>query len=175
MSALVRRFTFTAIVLSTLVLGAAGLTRGGGVAARPAEAAPRAAAEISRLHPRDLETLEFFRQGRGEAVVSGPGLFATDFFKPPPEPPAKPKPKPPETREIALLYRGLASFPGSDGIAYLSVDGKVQTYERGAAFPAGWTLNDFDAERAVLARGEERLTLPFNRRANLSVPLEKKP
>ena len=176
MSPAVRRLFSAVAALLVLAAGVAGLMRGASpVAPTDGVDAAKVQPERARLAALQVETFEFFRQGRGEPVAAGRGLFETDFFKPPPAPPPKPKPKPPETREVAVFYRGLAAFPGQPGVAYLAVDGKTATYEPGAAVLNGWTLAEFTPEQAVLAKGDERLALPFNRRAALTVPVAAQP
>ena len=120
------------------------------------------------------EVFAFFNDGRA-TTGSGRGLFETDFFKPAPAPP-KPVPKPPPPpppRTLTVVYRGLAAFPGGVSVAYVSVDGRVLSLAAGEAVAESWTLLEFNAEQAVLAKGKERFTLPFNRSA--AVPATDKP
>jgi hypothetical protein len=98
------------------------------------------------------------------------GLFATDYFKPPPKPPAPPPKPPPARRDVPLVYRGLAEFGGSSRVAYLVVETRTLTLAAGEEVLDGWRLEAFDAERAVLRKGEETRPLTFNQRAALSVP-----
>lgn len=130
--------------------------------------------EPVRLSAAQRETFEFFNNGRA-APSSGRGLFETDFFKPAPVPP-KPASKaapPTPPRNLAVVYRGLAAFPGGASVAYVAVDGRVLTLEAGEAVAEGWLLLEFNAAQAVIAKSEERFTLPFNRPA--AVPATAKP
>lgn len=111
----------------------------------------------------------FLASGRAGGGASGQGLFATDFFKPPPPPPPKPKPPAPTTREIPVLYRGLAAFP-SGSVAFFSVDGKDRVVAVGETLSGGWALESFTADRARLVREEERRDLDARRPAKLVVP-----
>lgn len=131
-------------------------------------------AEPGRITAAQQETFAFFNDGRA-APGSGRGLFETDFFKPapaPPKPVAKP-PAPPAPRKFAVVYRGLAAFPGGASVAYVAVEGRVLTLTAGEAVAEGWTLREFDSAQAVLSKGDERFTLPFNRSS--AVPANAKP
>ncbi len=165
-----RRFLLALVVLGLLMVGSAGLwlaaSRAEAVARPPTEPAD----EPRLLTPAQAETYAFFNQGRPTPAGSGRGLFETDFFKPPPPTPPKPKPPAPTTRDIAVVYRGLAEFPGGASIAYIAVEDRLFTLERGASVGHGWTLSAFDSEKAVLAKEGETVTLDFNRRATLAVP-----
>ena len=138
-----------------------------GMAGTAASAAP----EAVRFTAVQRATADFLDQGR-VAAGTGRGLFETDFFKPPPVAPSKPKPPAPTTREVVVFYRGLAAFPGGARVAYVALEGRLLTLAAGEGVTDGWTLADFDAERAVLAKGERTVTLAFNRRAVLSVPVK---
>lgn len=139
----------------------------------PAPSGPGGAAgpETSRFTAAQREAADFLDNGRA-AAGTGRGLFATDFFKPPPTPPAKPKPPAPTTREQVLFYRGLATFPDGARVAYLSIEGRTLTPGIGDAVIDGWKLASFDAEQAVLAKDDRTVALVFNRRATLSVPVK---
>ncbi len=172
MTAAVRRLLRAAVVLALLLAGLFGLTK----APPPLHPAPSggsgpAAEEAMRFTPAQRATADFLDNARAVAGT-GRGLFETDFFKPPPAPPPKPKPAPPTTRELVLFYRGLAAFPGGGRVAYLSIEGRTATLAEGDPVTDGWQLVAFDPEQAVLAKGEQRLILPFNRRATMSVPVK---
>jgi hypothetical protein len=163
------------LLLLVLSVGVSGivLSRPGasGSAATLTYVAP---SEPVRITPVQQETFAFFNDGRA-APSSGRGLFETDFFKPapaPPKPVVKPPPPPPP-RNLAVVYRGLAAFPGGTSVAYVAVDGRVLTLSAGEAVAEGWTLLEFDSAQAVLAKGQERFTLPFNRTS--AVPANAKP
>lgn len=166
-----RRVFRASLLLLVLVIGVAGLVFSPAAAPRSSPGGVVSPApEPVRLTAAQGETFEFFNNGRA-APSSGRGLFETDFFKPAPVPP-KPVPKappPPPPRNLAVVYRGLAAFPGGASVAYVSVDGRVLTLAAGEAVAEGWTLLEFNAEQAVLAKGEERFTLPFNRSAAVPV------
>ncbi len=111
----------------------------------------------------------FLASGRAGGGANGQGLFSTDFFKPPPPPPPKPKPPAPTTREIPVLYRGLAVF-SSGSVAFFSVEGKDRVIAAGEPVAGGWTLENFDVENARLVRDEERKDFAARRPAKLIVP-----
>ncbi|WP_052362582.1 hypothetical protein [Geminisphaera colitermitum] len=89
-----RHFLIVASTLGVLLIGGAlfALTRGRSAPLDPVPSAttPR---QAGRLTPTDAEVLAFFQQNPAKPG-QGPGLFETDFFKPPPTP-AKPPPPPP--------------------------------------------------------------------------------
>lgn len=161
-----RRVVRASLLLLVLLAGVAGLAFAPSVESRDSSADVLAAEqEPARLTAAQGDVFEFFNDGRA-AAGSGRGLFETDFFKPAPAPTALPAPVPapaPPPRNIALVYRGLASFPGGASVAYVTVDGRVLTLAPGEAVTEGWRLLEFDADKAVLAKGGERLTLSFNR------------
>jgi len=170
-----RRVLRASLLLSALVVGVAGLvfSRGSvprGDAAEKISPAP----EPRRLTAAQGEVFAFFNNGRA-TLGSGRGLFETDFFKPAPAKPVPkavplPPPPPPPPRKLAVVYRGFAAFPGGVSVAYVAVDGRVLTLAAGEAMAGGWMLLEFDAERAVLAKGEERFPLPFNRATVVAAP-----
>ncbi len=130
----------------------------------PEPTPPRPTAETSLLKPEYAETFAFLAQGRA-SPGTGRGLFETDFFRPPPPPPPpppQPKPAPPPPKPVLAAYRGFAAF-GANSVAYLAIDGRTVTLAPGAPVAKGWEILSFDADAAELARGEERLRLPFNR------------
>lgn len=170
-----RQVVRASLLLAIIVIAVAGLVFAPSAAPRTESGAVGAVgAEPVRLTAAQGEVFAFFNDGRA-TTGAGRGLFETDFFKPAPAP-AKPAPKPappPPPRNLAIVYRGLAAFPGGASVAYVAVDGRVLTLAEGEAVAEGWTLSAFDAERAELAKGEERITLPFNRSA--AVPAAAKP
>ncbi len=100
-----RHFLIAASTLGALLLAGAlfALTRGN---SNPLDPVPSATTprQTGRLTPTDAEVLAFFQQNPAKAA-KGPGLFETDFFKPPPAPPAPPvapPPPPPKNRSMSL-------------------------------------------------------------------------
>jgi hypothetical protein len=173
MSPSARRILCAAAVLLVLSLGLGGLVLSPWAApAVPDGFGSTPPAESPLLTVTQAETFAFFNQGRA-AAANGRGLFETDFFKPPPAPKPAPKPPAPTSRELVLFYRGLAAFPDGERVAYLAFEGRTLTIGEGADVADGWKLASFDADTAVLAKGEARVILPFNRRAILSVPVTK--
>ena len=172
MSAASRRILRAALVLLLLLAGLLGLMKVP-PSLRPAPSGGNtpAAEETLRFTPGQRATADFLDKGHAIAGT-GRGLFETDFFKPPPPPPPKPKPVPPTTRELVVYYRGLAAFPDGSRVAYLSVEGNTVTLSGGDTVADGWKLTAFDAERAALAKGDQTLILPFNRRATVTVPVK---
>lgn len=172
MTAATRRILRVSAVLLLLLAGLFWLARapGSAVSALPTEVTPQAD-ETLRFTPAQRATADFLDKGSAVAGT-GRGLFETDFFKPPPAPPPKPPPTPPTTRELVLFYRGLASFPDGTRVAYLSVEGRTVTLPVGEDVTDGWQLAEFGPEQAVLAKGDEKRILPFNRRATVSVPVK---
>ncbi len=169
-----RRILAAGSVLLLLLLGLAGLAfspSAGAARAGAGGAGEAVDAEAPLLTAEQARTFDFFNQGR-VSTGEGRGLFATDFFKPAPAPPPKPAPAAPTRRELAVFYRGLASFPDGARVGYVSVEGRTLMLAAGEAVTEGWLLASFDADSATLAKGEERLVLPFNRRAILSVPVK---
>lgn len=152
-----------------LVSGIAGLAviGGGKAIAEPKSAA--VAGEPRLLTETQTKTYWFFAQ-TDSGAGGGPGLFETDFFKPAPAPKPAPKPTPPATREVELIYRGLAAFPDGARVAYLAVEGRTLNPAAGDEIVDGWKLVSFDSDQAVLAKAESRHILPFNRRTALTVP-----
>ena len=168
-----RRILCAAAALLLLLLGLGGLALSPSAEpARPDASGGTPVAESPLLTVAQAETFAFFNQGRA-AAANGRGLFETDFFKPPPAPKPAPKPPAPTSRELVLFYRGLAAFPDGERVAYLAVEGRTVTIGEGTDVADGWKLASFDADTAVLAKGEARVILPFNRRATLSVPVTK--
>lgn len=127
--------------------------------------------EDSVITEAQHQAYRFFNDGRMDAG-KGRGLFETDFFKAKPEPVKPPAPPAPTSRDAVLFYRGLAAFPDGARVAYLTLDGRSLTLAAGEDVADGWRLEVFDGERAILAKGEERVTLPFNRRAVVSVAIK---
>lgn len=156
-------------VLAVLLGGIAGLLAigGGKDAVRPE--APATAVEPGLLTEDQKKAFWFFTKGDSGAG-EGPGLFETDYFKPAPAPKPVAKPAPPATREVTLIYRGLAAFPDGSRVAYLALEGRNFNPAPGDEITHGWRLDAFDSDQAVLVKGEERLMLPFNRGTVLVVP-----
>ncbi|MBC8011588.1 MAG: hypothetical protein H7067_16000 [Burkholderiales bacterium] len=169
-----RRILYATTALFLLVIGLAGLVFAPFSTPAPTPryaAAP--AAEAPLLTATQAETFAFFNEGRA-AAANGRGLFETDFFKPAATPKPAPKPPAPTRREFVLFYRGFAAFPDGTRIAYLALEGRTVLLGEGGDVTDGWKLVSFDSDAAVLAKGEERVTLAFNRRATLSVPVPSK-
>jgi hypothetical protein len=165
------RLTCAAGVLVLFLAGMTGLALiGSGKAIAPA-AGGSPAKEPSLLTETQTKTYWFFAQG-DTGAGAGPGLFETDFFKPAPAPKPAPKPAPPATRNVALIYRGLAGFPDGSRVAYLAVEGRTLNPAPGDEVADGWKLLSFDSEQAVLAKGDARIMLPFNRSTALTVPVK---
>lgn len=163
------------IVVSTLALLLIGgflflITRGRGAPLDPVPAATTPA-QSGRLTPSDAEVLAFFQQNPAKPV-QGPGLFETDFFKPPPAPPKPPAPPPaaPVEKKIDVTYRGLAEFPSGARIAYLLVGEKLMQIAPGEVVVAPWKLASCDADSAQFTRDDTTLKVEFNKRIQLSVP-----
>lgn len=174
MTTAARRILFATTALFVLLLGLGGLAFApSATSSVPGDFGPTPAAESPMLTATQAETFAFFNQGRATAA-NGRGLFETDFFKPAPTPRPAPKPPAPTSREFVLFYRGLASFPDGARVAYLALEGRTVMLAEGGDVTDGWKLVSFDSEAAVLAKGEERVTLAFNRRATLSVPVSAK-
>lgn len=172
----VRRILLACSVLVVAALASLGIVLARGSAAPGVSVVNGSLAEPSLLSAAQMETHQFLHQGSAVSATGGErGLFETDFFKPVPPPPPKPKPPPPASREIPLVYRGLAAFPDSGGVAYLAVENRVLLLSIGDVVTDGWTLTSFDAIQAVMSKGEETRVLPFNVRSPLTVPIAAKP
>jgi hypothetical protein len=160
------------IVLVVLLVAAFGVASAGRTSLVKVPADEQHAPEVSVITAAQHAAYRFFNDGRVDAGA-GRGLFETDFFKPKPEPAKPPEPPAPTRRDAVLFYRGLAAFPDGARVAYLSLDGRALTLTAYEVVTDGWSLAEFDGERAILAKGEERVTLPFNRRAVVSVAIKK--
>lgn len=170
------RVARAAAALALLLVGLGGLLRSRGPLAASADdgGPPPDAGERTLLTERQREVYSFYNDKASGASSGGRGLFETDFFKPPPAPPPKPPPPPaPTTRELPVIYRGLASFEGGGRVAYLTVENRTLTLAAGESVADGWTLAEFDFERATLAKADKTITVGFNRRAVLVVPVKK--
>lgn len=170
------RIARAAAALALLLVGLGGLlgsraprTAPDGGGGRPADAEER-----TLLTARQREVYSFYNDKPADTASGGRGLFETDFFKPPPAPPPKPPPPPaPTTRELPVIYRGLAEFDGGGRVAYLTVENRTLTLAAGDAVADGWTLAGFDSERATLAKADKTIIVGFSRRAVLVVPVKK--
>lgn len=172
------RLLAPALVLTVLIGVVVGIMSAGRGTPLRAVAVENYAAETSALTHAQHQAYLFFQNGRVDAG-SGQGLFETDFFKAKPVPvkPAKPvKPVPvkpaPTTREAVLFYRGLATFSDGARIAYVMLDDRALVLSLDEEVTDGWRLESFDGDQAVLAKDEARVTLPFNRRAIVSVAIK---
>lgn len=160
------RVARAAAALALLLVGLGGLLRSRGPLAASADdgGPPPDAGERTLLTERQREVYSFYNDKASGASSGGRGLFETDFFKPPPAP---------TTRELPVIYRGLASFEGGGRVAYLTVENRTLTLAAGDSVADGWTLAEFDFERATLAKADKTITVGFNRRAVLVVPVKK--
>lgn len=166
-----KRLLAPALVLAVLLVAALGVASAGRTSLTPPSAGDRHAPEVSVISDAQHASYRFFNDGRA-GVGAGRGLFETDFFKPKPAPEKPPAPPAPTRRDAVLIYRGLAEFADRTRVAYVSLDGRALALSTDDAVTDGWSLAEFDGDQAVLVKGTERVTLPFNRRAVVSVAIK---
>ncbi len=171
MSTPAKRLVAPLIALAIVLVAVIGLASARRTSLTPVSVNDRYAPEISLITDAQHSAYRFFQDGKS-GTGTGRGLFETDYFKPKPEPVKPPAPPAPTRREAVLFYRGLAAFPDGSRVAYLSLDGRALTLTAKDAVIDGWSLVEFDGDKAVLAKGDERVTLPFNRRAVVSVAIK---